>query len=389
MKLRVRLAAAVLGAAAVPMGLAPGASARLPPIKHVWIIVLENQGFDKTFGFRSPAPFLSKKLPAMGAFVPGYYGVAHQSFPNYAAIVSGQGANPISQADCIPIYENVEPGSVGPDGQAMGAGCVYPTAVKSIADQLMGAGLTWKGYMEDMGNGPPGTPKTCRHPQLGQTDPTQTARKGDQYASRHNPFVYFHSLIDTPACAQFDVPLTELQPDLSSASGTPSYSLIVPNLCDDGHDAPCVDGRPGGLRSADAFLRTWVPRITRSRAYNAGGLLIVAFDESDGTDASACCGEPQFPNTPNNGGEFPGRGGGHVGAVMLSPYIDPGPVDHVQYNHFSLLRSVEDLFGLGHLGYAAQPGLRALGSDLFTCYRARKPRVSRAPVTAVCAEARR
>jgi hypothetical protein len=228
--------------------------------------------------------------------------------------------------------------------------------------------------MEDMGNGPPGTPKTCRHPQLGQTDPTQTARKGDQYASRHNPFVYFHSLIDTPACAQFDVPLTELQPDLSSASGTPSYSLIVPNLCDDGHDAPCVDGRPGGLRSADAFLRTWVPRITRSRAYNAGGLLIVAFDESDGTDASACCGEPQFPNTPNNGGEFPGRGGGHVGAVMLSPYIDPGTVDHVQYNHFSLLRSVEDLFGLGHLGYAAQPGLRALGSDLFTCYRVRKPR---------------
>jgi hypothetical protein len=92
------------------------------------------------------------------------------------------------------------------------------------------------------------------------------------------------------------------------------------------------------------------------------------FDESDGSDASACCNEPQFPNTPNNGGEFPGSGGGRTGAVLLSPFIDPGTLDTVAYNHFTLLRSVEDVFGLGHLGFAGMQGLQSLGSDVFTCY---------------------
>ncbi len=216
---------------------------------------------------------------------------------------------------------------------------------------------------------PSGQPATCRRPALGTHDSTQTARVGDQYAARHNPFVYFHSLLDSGACARFDLPLTALPRDLRSAATTPNYSFITPNLCNDGHDAPCVDHRPGGLTSANAFLRAWVPKILSSPAYHDGGMLVITFDESDGTDASACCEEPQFPNTPNNGFIFPGRGGGRVGAVVLSPFIDPGTVDNVAYNHFSLLRSIEDLFGLGHIGYAAQAGLQAMGSDLFTCYK--------------------
>jgi hypothetical protein len=208
----------------------------------------------------------------------------------------------------------------------------------------------------------------CRHPAVGTQDTTQVARRGDQYATRHNPFVYFHSLLDSGACGRYDVPLTSLPGDLVSAASTPSYSLITPNLCNDGHDSPCVDGHPGGLVGANAFLATWVPRILASAAYRDGGLLAVLFDESDGTDASACCGEPQFPNTLNNGGLTLGPGGGRTGAVLLSPFIDPGTVDNYGYNHFSLLRSVEDLFGLGHLGFAGMAGLRSLGADAFTCY---------------------
>src|SRR5437588_1617219 len=234
--------------------------------------------------------------------------------------------------------------------------------------------------MEDMGNAP-GQPKTCRHPALGAKDSTQSARVGDQYAARHNPFVYFGSIVDTPACIHNDVPLDQLPADVRSASTTANYSFIVPNLCNDGHDLKCVDGRQGGLAAADAFLRTWVPRILSSPAYRQSGLLVIMADEAEeaidwaqampigvpaGGDASACCNEPQFPDTPNNGGPNMGRGGGRVGAVMLSPYIDPGTVDLVGYNHFSLLRSVEDLFGLSHLGYAGQKGLRPFGGDLFT-----------------------
>jgi hypothetical protein len=51
---------------------------------------------------------------------------------------------------------------------------------------------------------------------------------------------------------------------------------------------------------------------------------------------------------------------------MLSPFIRPGTVTTTAYNHYALLRSVEDLFGLGHLGYAAQEGLQGFGADIYT-----------------------
>jgi hypothetical protein len=358
-----------------------GAATRLPPIKHVFVIALENKGFDETFGFGSIAPYLSITLPGQGALVPYYYGISHASLTNYVALLSGQGANPLTQSDCQ-VYKPVTPGTIGAAGQAIGTGCVYPPAVKTLADQLVATGRRWKGYMEDMGNGPPGTTKTCRHPVLGTPDPTQIARVGDQYAARHDPFVYFQSIIDSPSCARNDVPLDRLPGDLASAASTASYSFITPNLCNDGHDANCAGGGVGGLTAANNFLRLWVPRITRSPAYRDGGLLAVVFDEAELSDASACCGEPQFPNTANNGFITIGRGGGRMGAVMLSPYIDPGTVDTQAYNHFSFLRGVEDLFGLAHLGYAGQAGLQSFGSDLFTCYNARTPRPRRGRLAA-------
>ncbi|HEX3868035.1 MAG TPA: alkaline phosphatase family protein, partial [Gemmatimonadaceae bacterium] len=80
--------------------------------------------------------------------------------------------------------------------------------------------------------------------------------------------------------------------------------------------------------------------------------------------ATACCGEPSGPNVLNPGSGGPG--GGRVGAVMLSPFIKPGTVSTNAYNHYALLKSVEDMFGLDHLGYAGQKGLAAFGKDIFT-----------------------
>ncbi len=365
---RLLIAALAVALCAATWAPAP-ASAALPPVKHVFVLLLENENADVTFGPSSPAPYLSKTLPAQGQFLPNYYGVTHLSLGNYIALVSGQGSNAQTQSDCQ-LFTDFFPGLIGPDGQALGQGCVYPQGVKTVADQLTAAGKTWKGYMEDMGNAAPAQPATCRHPAIGAQDKTQSAKIGDQYATRHNPFVYFHSIIDTPTCAQNDVPLDRLPADLTAPSTTANYSFITPNLCHDGHDQPCVNGEPGGLVSADAFLKTWVPRIISSPAYKDGGLLLVTFDEAGadpGTkgDASACCGQPQFPNTPNNGGPVPGMGGGRVGAVVLSPYVTPGSVNQTPYNHFSFLRTTEDLFGLDHLGYAARDGLKPFGDDVF------------------------
>jgi hypothetical protein len=353
--------------AALVAVLAPAACAQAKQAKpqHVFVIVLENEDANTTFGPASPAPYLAHTLTAQGAFVPGYYGIGHNSLDNYIAMVSGQAPNVQTQADC-PVFTDMLPGTPAANGQVIGQGCVYPASVKTVADQLETRGLSWKGYMEDMGADPVrdnGT--TCAHPAIGTPDRTQQASPDDQYATRHNPFVYFHSIIDRPACAARDVPLDQLTGDLAAASTTPNLSVIVPDLCHDGHDATCADGGPGGLPAADAFLQTWVPRITASPAYQSNGLLAIVFDEA-GNDSSACCGEQPGPNTPAPGGQSGGPGGGRTGAVLLSPAIAPGTTTSQNYNHYSLLRSIEDFFGLPHLGYAAAQGLRPFGSDIFT-----------------------
>jgi phosphatidylinositol-3-phosphatase len=344
------------------------ASAALPPIKHVVIVIMENKNYDETFGPGSKATYFSKTLTGQGAFLRNFYAIGHLSLDNYIALVSGQAPNPVTQSDCQ-MFQEFVPGTPASDGQYVGQGCVYPRAVKTIANQLEDKGLTWKGFMEDMANGAPNEPKSCRHPDLNGQDHTQDAEVGDQYAARHNPFVYFHSIIDFPTCAKNDVDFKELASDLKSASTTPSYAFITPNLCNDGHDEPCVDGEPGGLVQIDKWLREHVPAILGSPGFRDDGLLIVTFDEAEATpgkgDASACCNEQPGPNTPNPGGLIAGPGGGKVGAVLLSPYIRPGTVINTPYNHYSLLRSVEDLFGLSHLGYAGQAGLKPFDETIF------------------------
>ena len=348
--------------ATTPRTMAAGAASPMSPtsppaaVRHVFVINLENKGFAETFGPGSRAPYLSKTLRGKGQLLTQYYGVAHNSLPNYIAQLSGQGPDAQTQADCH-VYANfIGTGSVAP-GQAVGHGCVYPSTVRTVADQLTKKGLTWKGYMESMHS-------PCRHPALNTREGTQKAKVGDQYAARHNPFVYFHSIIDSPTCAKHNVGLKKLPKDLAKIRTTANLTYITPNLCNDAHDSPCVDGRPGGLVTADRWLHRWVPRILASPAYKKNGLLVVTFDEAD-TDATdsadACCGEGPGPNSPLPG--IDGLGGGRTGSVAVSPFIKRGSLNDTSYNHYSLLRTIEDLFRLAPLGYAKDA--RSFGPDVF------------------------
>jgi phosphatidylinositol-3-phosphatase len=358
------LAAGVVGATAATSG-----TPTVPHIKHVFIVVLENENADSTFGPDTQIPYLAQTLTSQGAFVPNYYATGHLSLDNYISMVSGQGPNVQTQADCQ-VYTKFLPGVPTANGQFIGQGCVYGPGVQNIATQLEGNGYTWKGYMQDMANSAPAQPSTCRHPAFNSQDSTQSATATDQYASRHNPFVYFESIIDFPTCQANDVDLSRLSTDLASASTTPDYAFITPDLCNDGHDTPCPDGQPGGMAQANTFLKGLVPQILASPAYKDHGLLMVTFDEAEGDpqssnpDASACCGEQPGPNTVNAGGPIPGPGGGRIGAVVLSPCIKPGTVTTTAYNHYSLLRSVEDNFGLPHLGFAGQSGLQSFDAKI-------------------------
>ena len=347
-------AASAVSHSAAAMHTAGASATALTSVGHVFVIVLENKGYDSTFGTPSAAPYLADTLVHAGKLLRQYYGIAHNSLPNYLAMIGGISPTVATQNDC-PIYTNfVMLGSTSA-GQPIGQGCVYPARVRTVANQLEASARTWKGYMEDMGNDPSRESATCGHVPLGAPDVTTNATATDQYAQRHDPFVYFHSVLDSPSCAANVVPLSRLAADLSSAATTPNLSFITPNLCHDGHDHPCANGEPGGLVSADSFLKTWVPRILASAAYQADGLLIVTFDEASTSDASACCGERSGPNVPRAG--ITGPGGGRIGAVLLSPFITPGSISDTPYNHYALLRTIEDVYGLAHLGYANGSGV--------------------------------
>jgi phosphatidylinositol-3-phosphatase len=267
------------------------------------------------------------------------------------------------------------------NGVETGTGCVYPAEVPTIGNQLSAAKRSWKAYMEDMGNDPNREAAACGHPALETTDETQKAEAGDGYASRHDPLVYFHSVIDEQKfCDAHVVALgsptglmpaaalrgeTGLATDLASATRTPKFSFITPNLCNDGHDFPCTNQPSGAsaLADIDAFLETWVPLITGSPAYRENGLLEIVFDEAASSEAESCCEEMPGPGSPLPG--VVGPGGGRVGAVLLSPFIKPGTVSAAEYNHYSSLASWETLLGLPKLA-DAKTVPTSFGADIFT-----------------------
>ena len=147
-----------------PVGLAHAAS--IPKIRHVFTIVLENEDASTTFGPNPPAPYLATTLRAEGAYLPNYYGIGHNSLDNYLAMISGQAPNPTTQADC-PIFSDFAPGTIGAAGQAIGTGCVYPSAVPTVAGQLAAAHFSWRSYNESMGADPTRESATCGHPGSG------------------------------------------------------------------------------------------------------------------------------------------------------------------------------------------------------------------------------
>ena len=365
---------------ATPAAKAP----RVIHIKHIWNIVLENEDYASTFGSPASDPYLARTLPSEGALLKDYFATGHESNDNYISLVSGQPPNPQNQADCQ-IYDDVA-GAGDVNGIESGSGCVYPVSDETIGNQLTSANRSWKAYEQDMGNDPTRESAACGHPALNKADGTQKAVSGDGYATRHDPFVYFHSVTDNATyCDTHVVALgsttgampttalkheTGLATDLKRVATTPAYSFITPNLCADGHDYPCVNA-PGGasaLADIDTFLSTWIPKIMASPAYQKGGLIEITFDESDGpqSDSSACCGEVAGPASPLPG--ITGPGGGKVGAVLLSPDIKPGTVSTTPYNHYSTLATDETLLGLPRLG-EAKTVTATFGPDIFTALR--------------------
>jgi hypothetical protein len=352
----------------------------LPPIKHIFVVMLSDHGYNAAFGPDSKAPYLSQTLTGQGELLTNYYAVAHGELANAIALISGQGPTQDTAANCA-HFADIAPGTTGDQGQVQGNGCVYPKPALTLADELTAYGDTWKAYVEDEANSATGEPQSCRHPAVGSDDPDQAPRSAnDAYVTWRNPFVYFHSLIDNPGCSTSDVDMTQLANDLKSEDTTPNLSYVVPNRCHDGNDTGCAPDAPAGLAVTDTWLKFVIPAIQASPAYQDDGLIAITFDQAPASgpeaDSSACCDTPAYPNLPappsttspdeSGGTVSPTGGGGKVGLLLLSKYVLGGTQNTIGYfNHFSLLRSIEQLLGVDELGYSGVPTVPVFDKTVF------------------------
>lgn len=296
------------------------------PVKHVFLISLASPGYEAAFGASAQMPYLSGTLRQQGVLLTNYSLLDSSPLANGFAAISGQPPSEASKADC-PDYEK----------------CLFPVETLTLADQLGTARFTWRAYVEGMTDAK-GKPADCVHP---EPDATEAPAPG-AYSATSNPFVYFHSLLDLGDCAVNDVPGDQLPKDLAKPEKTANFSYLAPSRCNAGFRGECPEGTADGPAAADAWLQKTVAEIQKSPAYKQDGLLIVSFGALDPAGAEAATAEGADPLK--------------VGALLVSPLLTPNGTDAAAYTPYSLLRSVDELFGLAPLGEAEAKKVRSFAS---------------------------
>jgi phospholipase C len=264
----------------------PASGSGIPNFSHVFIIVMENEEYDRIIGNTASAPYINS-LAQEYAVAANYYGIVHPSLPNYIALASGDTQGITS--DCTTCFVDAA----------------------NIVDQLEAAGKTWKAYMESM-------PSPCF-----------VGDSGKLYRQKHNPFIYFDSIRNNPARCNKIVPFEQFDADLQAGT-LPDYVWITPNMCNSIHDC--------SLKTGDDWLQIWVSKILASPAWKQNGVLFLTFDESNPSDDTTCCVYAV---------------GGHILTMVISPLARPAYQSQVFYDHYSLLRTIEEAWGMPLLNKAS------------------------------------
>jgi phosphatidylinositol-3-phosphatase len=255
---------------------------------HVAVIVMENKEYGDVIGAPS-APF-TNGLARRYALARSMYAIGHPSLPNYLALTGGSTFGIAS--DCTDCS----------------------VSATSIVDQLEGAHISWKAYMEDL-------PYPCF-----------TGAGSAGYAKRHDPFAYYTAVTRNRAWCSHIVGLGQLGGD-QRAGTLPRFIWISPNLCHDAHDCDVSTG--------DRFLATLVPALLRSLGRN--GLLVLTWDE--GSSDAGCCRL---------------AAGGHIATIIAGPGARRGARLTTPTDHYSVLQTIEDLLALHRLRGAACACTRSL-----------------------------
>jgi phosphatidylinositol-3-phosphatase len=301
---------------------------------RAFIIMMENQGFDNVIGHddSNPAcgtseapgcpdtPYITYLATHFG-LASLYFGTTHPSLPNYVSMFAGsyfgiQDDNP--SCAVIPATTPCDPLINGP----------------TLVDTLESAGGSWLAFEETMPT--PGF-LGSRWPLTGDT----------LYAMKHNPFVYFKNVVANPVRLAKILPYSspaQIGARLTNPSTAPDLAFIVPNQCHDMHGQSGCSDNDALLRAGDATVRNLVQTITQSRAFTSNSIIVVVWDENDYSSNLGCC----LGTSP--------VGGGHTVAIIIPGHIPPGPLRSATlYNHYSLLKTFEDNWGLLRLRNTASP----------------------------------
>lgn len=362
---RVAAAAALAGAVLLPAAAVQAhstSSGSHAAVKRIFVIMLENHSQSTVIGDPN-APFITG-LASHYAEATNYYGVTHPSQPNYVAAITGQ--LDITRMNDVATNHYDWP---------------------NLVDQLESHGKSWGAYMDSL-------------PYAGYTGATAPGATA-LYTNKHNPFVLMDDVLSSPSRLANIKPYTSLAADLNS-SHAPDFVWISPNQCNDMHggvysaidghpETPCPygsaidDANDAALKQkADAFVKGAVDTIRHSKAWTGNSAIFVLTDEADyaGTatttdewlDVSGCCDSPGYGSAPAlpSGYEFQDNktctgtppvcvsnfwydgqfGGGLIPAIVIARN-GAGPIkDATPYNHYSLLRTIEQVWHLGYLGYA-------------------------------------
>jgi len=320
-----------LAVAATALLCAPALSLAQQPrsLDRVFVVVMENHGFDQTIGASDPGdasgaalsmPFTTMLAQRYG-LATYYFGVAHPSLPNYLAMIAG---------DTFGIHSDTD-SCFAPDH---GATCVAGLNAPTIVDQLEDRHIAWEALQESM--------PTAGF--IGSRYPLAQSGGPELYAQKHDPFLYFTAIATNPARLQnirpFDA--AEFRDELNDPQHMPRYVFITPNQC---HDAHGLSGGPvpagcgsdaDVLKAADAFLQRTVTAIQKSPSFTDRSAIFVVWDENDFSSNAGCCGTP---------------GGGHVAAIVVTKNGTP-KTSSVPMSHYALLATIEDGFGLPRLANA-------------------------------------
>jgi phosphatidylinositol-3-phosphatase len=331
--------------------------------KHIFVIMMENHATNEIIGNTADAPF-TNWLASRSAVATNYYGVTHPSLPNYLAAISGDFQH--IWDDCAAgATVTCAPQEFGPtSGYTNGQEWLTPAEIaqatntahwfsdRTIVDQLEAHGKTWKAYMQSM----PYTGYTGEYYPYttvnGQTVPIKL------YAQKHDPFMYFPNIRNSPERMGKIVPYTQFDQDLESGN-IPNFVWISPDQCHDMHGVSTSNAQflnnpncafpASGLdhsiiKLGDNYLRNAVNEITNSRVWSTQkSALVIMWDENDYSSATGCCHSP----TGVNGVVL---GGSNAPAMVLTSRGSEHFVDSTTpYNHYALLATIEQLWGLGCL----------------------------------------